>query len=180
MTNKSYASRAGEKLAFALDKFKVNVENLICADFGSSTGGFVDCLVKNGGRKIYSVDTSYGELAWELRNNPKIEVLERTNAMHVTLPEKVEFISIDTGWTKQEKILPNAVKNLKSNGIIISLIKPQYEFENLENVTKEDVESIATENAKNNGLELCGFVVSPIEGKRAGNTEYLAYFRLTS
>src|SRR3989337_4533817 len=101
-----YASRAGEKLQFALDKFKISVKDLMCADFGSSTGGFTDCLLQEGAQKVYSVDTAYGELAWNLRNNPKVAVLERTNAMHVTLPEKADLITIDVGWTNQERILP--------------------------------------------------------------------------
>ena len=121
-----FASRAGEKLQFALDKFEIIVHDLIAADFGSSTGGFVDCLLQNGIKKVYSVDTSYGELAWKLRNDPKVIVMERTNAMHVVLPEKTDFISIDTGWTKQKMVLPNAINNLKPNGRIITLIKPHY------------------------------------------------------
>ncbi len=109
-----FVSRAGEKLQFSLDNFKFPVKDLIAADFGSSTGGFVDCLLQNGAVKVYSVDTAYGELAWLLRNNSKVVVLERTNAMHVKLPEKVDLITIDTAWTKQILVLENAFKNLNS------------------------------------------------------------------
>src|SRR3989337_3193107 len=122
-----YASRAGEKLQFALDKFKISVKDLMCADFGSSTGGFVDCLLQNGAKKVYSVDTAYGELAWNLRNDPRVVVIERTNAMHVVLPEKVDLVTIDVGWTKQKDILPNAFVNLRIGSFIIFLIKPHYE-----------------------------------------------------
>src|SRR3990167_6056243 len=101
-----YVSRAGEKLQFALDKFKISVKDLMCADFGSSTGGFVDCLLQNGAKKVYSVDTAYGELAWNLRNDPRVVVIERTNAMYLeSLPEKVDLITIDAGWTKLELVL---------------------------------------------------------------------------
>src|SRR3989338_3621008 len=101
---KDYVSRAGNKLEFALTNFSLNIKNKVCADFGSSTGGFVDCLLKFGAGKIYSVDTAYGELDWKLRNDPKVKVLERTNAIHVTLLEKADLITIDAGWTKQIKI----------------------------------------------------------------------------
>lgn len=134
----NYVSRAGEKLQFALDKFGISVKGLVVADFGSSTGGFVDCLLQNGAKKVYSVDTAYGELAWKLRNDPRVVVLERTNAMHVALPppsleasegrgEIMDLITVDTSWTKQKNVLPNAFRNLKPGGKVISLIKPHYE-----------------------------------------------------
>jgi 23S rRNA (cytidine1920-2'-O)/16S rRNA (cytidine1409-2'-O)-methyltransferase len=177
-----FASRAGNKLQFALDQFQISPKNLICADFGSSTGGFVDCLLQNGAEKVYSVDTSYGELAWELRSNPKVKILERTNAMHVSLPEKVDLITIDVGWTKQIKVLPNAFLNLKDNGQIISLIKPHYEadkkllqkgklpeeeIKNLLNLVKQAIETL--------GCVVENIVESPIEGKRRGNHEFLCH-----
>src|SRR5579859_4488345 len=122
-----YVSRAGGKLEFALQEFKISVKDLIVADFGSSTGGFVDCLLQNGARKVYAVETGYGTLDWKLRNDPKVVVKERTNAMHVELPEKVDLITNDTSWTKQEIIFPNILKNLKKEGRILTLIKPHYE-----------------------------------------------------
>ena len=88
MEDKKYASRAGDKLKFALGKFKITPDGLICADFGSSTGGFVDCLLQDGAEKVYSVDTAYGELAWKLRNNPRVVVIERTNACTLHLTKK--------------------------------------------------------------------------------------------
>jgi 23S rRNA (cytidine1920-2'-O)/16S rRNA (cytidine1409-2'-O)-methyltransferase len=122
-----FVSRAGEKLEFALGSFGISVKGKVCADFGSSTGGFVDCLLQNGAKKVYSVDTAYGELAWKLRRDPRVVVLERTNAMHVILPEKMDLITIDTSWTLQSKVLPNAIRQLKKAGVLISLIKPHYE-----------------------------------------------------
>ena len=187
-----FASRAGQKLQFALTSFDVSPKNLVCADFGSSTGGFVDCLLQNGAAKIYSVDVSYGELAWKLRNDPRVVVMERTNALHVDLPppsheaseghsEKVDLITIDVGWTKQRLILTNALKNLKENGQIITLIKLHYEADKkylrkgrlidekvdgvLESV-KKDIESL--------GITIKGIVESPIVGEKRKNREFLA------
>src|SRR3989344_7725903 len=116
-----YASRAGEKLEHGLKNFNISVADLVCADFGSSTGGFVDCLLQAGAKKVYAVETGYGVLAWQLRNDPRVAVMERTNAMHVELPEKVAFISIDTSWTKLEKIIPSALRNLANAGTIVAL-----------------------------------------------------------
>ncbi|USN97738.1 MAG: methyltransferase domain-containing protein [Candidatus Nomurabacteria bacterium] len=110
---KEFVSRAGKKLQHALDEFEIEVEGLICADFGCNLGGFTDCLLQNGAEKIYSIDTSKNCLEWNLRNNQKIVVLEKTNAMHVTLPEEVDLIVSDVAWTKQEKILPAIKSNLK-------------------------------------------------------------------
>src|SRR3989344_3151588 len=106
-----YVSRAGDKLEHALKNFNFNPENLVCADFGSSTGGFVDCLLKFGAKKVYAVETGYGVLDWKLRNDERVIVMERKNAMHVALPEKVDLITIDTSWTKLENIMPNALNS---------------------------------------------------------------------
>jgi len=123
----SYVSRGGEKLAAALDCFRVDVAGRICADFGSHVGGFVDCLLQRGVLRVYSIDTSYGTLAWKLRRDPRVAVLERTNAIHAVLPVQVELISIDVGWTPQEKILPSAASLLSPAGEVVTLIKPHYE-----------------------------------------------------
>ena len=88
----NFVSRAGEKLQFALKSFGISVKDLICADFGSSTGGFVDCLLQNGAKKVYAVEVGYGTIDWNLRNDPRVVVMERTNAMHVILPEKIGLI----------------------------------------------------------------------------------------
>jgi predicted rRNA methylase YqxC with S4 and FtsJ domains len=104
----AHVSRGGDKLAAALDHFELDVARRVCADLGSHVGGFVDCLLQRGAARVYSVDTCYGTLAWRLRRDPRVVVLERTNAMHVSLPEPVDLITIDVGWTPQAKILPNA------------------------------------------------------------------------
>ena len=175
-------SRAQEKLSFALASFKIDVENKICADFGASTGGFVECMLSAGASKVYAIDTAYGELAYKLRINPQVIVMERTNAMHVDLPEKCDLISIDTGWTPQRLILPNAMRNLNPKGEIISLIKPHYEAEKFM-LTKGKLEEKfldqIIEKVKNDikliNLEIKGWTESPIKGKSSQNKEYLAY-----
>ena len=175
-----FASRAGEKLQFALDKFHFSVEGLVVADFGSSTGGFVDCLVQNGAEKVYSVDTAYGELAWNLRKNPKVVVMERTNAMYVDLPEKVDLITIDVGWTRQIKIMPSVINNLKDNGRIISLIKPQYEAERkdlikgrLRDEKVDEVIGEVVDSLKELGVNIIKLTESPILGEKGKNREFL-------
>ena len=178
----NFVSRGGEKLQFALDSFEISVKDLICADFGASTGGFTDCLLQNGAAKVYSVEVGYGTVDWKLRNDPRVVVLERTNAMHVTLPEKVDLIVVDVGWTKQKLILPNVFTNLKSGERMISLIKPHYEAgrprlsdeeikKTLESV-KKDIESI--------GGEVFAVVESPILGTKGGNHEFLALVACTN
>lgn len=177
----NFVSRAGEKLQFALEQFGLSVVGLKAADFGSSTGGFVDCLLQAGVDKVYAVDTSYGELAWNIRKNPRVVVMERTNAMHVQLPEKVDLITIDTAWTKQEFSVPNALLNLERSGKIISLVKPHYEAnknylekgrlkdEYVDTVLKEVFQKI-----ENMGVTVEKFVQSPIVGEKGKNREFLA------
>lgn len=181
MENK-YVSRAGEKLEAALKEFKIDPKEMICGDFGCNAGGFTDCLLKYGAKKVYAVDTGYGMLDWNLRNNPRVVVMERTNAIHVKLEEKCDLICLDLGWTTQEKALPNAVTNLKPNGVIISLIKPHYEAKALlfkleKGVLKpeqaEEVTKQVIENIKALGLIVEAYTPSPLTGKHAGNTEYL-------
>jgi 23S rRNA (cytidine1920-2'-O)/16S rRNA (cytidine1409-2'-O)-methyltransferase len=180
--NSKFVSRSGEKLDYALDEFKIDVSDMICADFGSSKGGFVDCLLKKGAKKVYAIDVGYGELDWNLRNNPKVIVMERTNALNVKLPEKMDFISIDVGWTKQKLIIPNALKNLKKNGIIIPLIKPHYEAEKNQlksGKVKDEYLDEIIEKVRNDILEVGGVVKeiieSPIIGRKGGNREFLAW-----
>ncbi|TXI33027.1 MAG: TlyA family rRNA (cytidine-2'-O)-methyltransferase, partial [Niabella sp.] len=127
--DKKYVSRAGEKIEAALAAFQITPTDFVCADFGCSTGGFTECLLLNGAKKVYAVDTAYGELAWKLRTNPNVITMERTNALNLILPEKCDLICVDTGWTRQSLIIPAALKNLKPTGIIISLLKPHYEAE---------------------------------------------------
>lgn len=184
MKTSKFVSRAGEKLEFAINKFGIDVKDKICADFGSSVGGFVDCLIRHGAKKVYSVDTAYGELAWVLRKDSRVVVMEKTNAMFVELPEKMDVITNDTSWTRQRNIIPNILKNLRDEGIIITLIKPHYEADKkllhkgvLDEETAKQVAEDTMQYLKTLGLEVQGFTKSPITGGKGGNTEYLAYLR---
>ncbi len=180
MASEKFVSRGGEKLQAALNKFQIDVNGKIVLDVGSSTGGFVDCLLQNGAAKVYALDTAYGELAWKLRNDPKIVVMERTNILHLqNLPELVDLVTIDAGWTKLELILPVIRKFLKPDGIIIALLKPHYEAEKkllvkgvLPAETAEQVKNEVIEKVKGLGFRVDNEMDSPILGG-AGNREYL-------
>lgn len=184
MEEHKYASRAGEKLEFALQKFAIDVNGLICADFGSATGGFVDCLLQHGANKVYAVETGYGLLDWKLRTDPRVVVMERTNAVYADLPEKVDLITIDTSWTIQSVILPSVYKNLKPNGQVVSLVKLSFEAGKDLRLSKEaDEETIKQllERVKNDvnalDFEVLGSVQSPLLGAKGKNVEYLFYLR---
>ncbi|MCK4375729.1 MAG: TlyA family rRNA (cytidine-2'-O)-methyltransferase [Candidatus Brocadiae bacterium] len=122
-----YVGRGGLKLRYAIEHLALNVRGLVAADFGCNIGGFTDCLLKKGARRVYAFDTGYGALHWKLRNDHRVVVMERTNAMHVALPERVDLVVVDVGWTRQRHILPNALRQLSERGFILSLFKPQYE-----------------------------------------------------
>ncbi len=178
-----FVSRAGQKLEHAIATFAVDVAGLTCADLGSNTGGFVDCLLQRGATKVYAIDTGYGVLDYKLRKDPRVVVMERTNAMHATLPEKVSFISIDVAWTKQKHILPAARRLLASPGEVISLIKPHYEAHPsmlrkgvlLEEHLPGVLEAVKADIAAA-GFELLGLTDSPILGAK-GNRELLAWLK---
>ncbi len=128
-----YVSRGGLKLEHALREFGIDAHGLVCADLGASTGGFTDCLLQHGAARVYSVDTAYGELAWKLRSDPRVVVMERSNALHTDPPREVaaaggvDVVVLDLGWTRQQFAIPAALKWLKLGGRIVSLIKPHYE-----------------------------------------------------
>jgi 23S rRNA (cytidine1920-2'-O)/16S rRNA (cytidine1409-2'-O)-methyltransferase len=180
MASDNFVSRGGDKLQAALINFKLNIVNYVVLDVGSSTGGFVDCLLQNGATKVYSVDTSYGELAWKLRQDKRVVVMERTNILHLeSLPEQVDLITIDAGWTKLELVLPIIKPFLKPGGIIVALLKPQYELPKdrlLGGVVPggivEQAKDQVVENIKGLGFEVKDQMESPILGG-AGNKEYL-------
>ena len=172
-----FVSRGGDKLTFALDHFHIDCAGRSCADLGSNVGGFVDCLLRRGARKVYAVDTGYGALAWTLRNDKRVVVMERTNALHVELSEPVALVTIDVAWTRQHLILPRAVQLLAGDGNILTLIKPHYESpaERLRGGVLPDdrIDETLTELAgrlQNAGLQLDGIVECPLRGQ-AGNRE---------
>ncbi len=182
-----FVSRAGEKLEHALNVTGFNPKDLVCADFGSNTGGFVDCLLQHGAKKVYAVETGYGVLDWKLRTNKNVVVMEKTNAMHVILPEKMDFISVDTSWTKLENIIPNVLNNLADNGFIIVLIKPHYEAERymLEKGRLKDnfipeVLLKTKEKLMKFSLEILSETESPILGGKGKNREFLISMKKTT
>lgn len=175
----SFVSRGGEKLRHALEAFNLSPTGLVCADLGCSTGGFTDCLIQHGAAKVYAVDRGYGVLAAKLRSDPRVVAFERTDALRVHLPELVNLVTIDAGWTRQALILPSAVRLLAPGGRILTLVKPQYEAapdqlrdgvlpdECIESATAPIRASLPTLN-----LTLLGETPSPIRGQ-GGNQELL-------
>jgi 23S rRNA (cytidine1920-2'-O)/16S rRNA (cytidine1409-2'-O)-methyltransferase len=125
-----YVSRGGLKLKAALDKLDLTVKDLVCLDVGASTGGFTDCLLKHGARRVYAVDVGYGQLAWSLRQDPRVEAIERTNIRHMPaerIPEPVDLVTIDASFISLRIVVPAIKKFLKPSGRVLALIKPQFE-----------------------------------------------------
>jgi 23S rRNA (cytidine1920-2'-O)/16S rRNA (cytidine1409-2'-O)-methyltransferase len=132
---RQYVGRGALKLEPALDHFHVDVQGKTALDIGASTGGFTDCLLQRGAQKVYAVDVGYGQLDWKLRNNPHIIVLEKLNARFLTrehVPELVDICVIDVSFISLTLILPNAVALMKPDGVILALIKPQFELQRSE------------------------------------------------
>jgi 23S rRNA (cytidine1920-2'-O)/16S rRNA (cytidine1409-2'-O)-methyltransferase len=184
-----FVSRGGEKLLGAVQTFNYKVEGVVCADVGASTGGFTDCLLQYGARKVYAIDVGYGQLAHSLRIDERVVVMERTNARYVEmLDEQVDLIVMDASFISLKILLP-VVKNwLNPTGDVIALIKPQFEAGKSEigkggvvrdtQVHQRVIESVV-ERAETLGLLTHNLVQSPIKGP-AGNIEFLAWFTLNS
>ncbi|MFW6335732.1 MAG: TlyA family RNA methyltransferase [Phycisphaeraceae bacterium] len=176
-----YVSRGGLKLAAALDAFELDVAGCVCADLGCSTGGFVDCLLQRGASRVFAVDTGYGQLAWKLRQDDRVTVLERTNALHVEPPpdgrKGCDLVTIDLGWTRQAKALPATLPWLKPDtGRVVTLIKPHYEsgeHRPAEAETRAVAQRTLAE-AETTGWRSHGLIESPIRGSKGGNAEFLA------
>ncbi len=183
-----YVSRGGLKLRHALDHFQLDVTGHRCADLGASTGGFTDCLLQAGAAHVVSVDTAYGQFAWKLRNDPRVTLLERSNALHVAPPETVDLVVMDLGWTPQRLAVPAALRWLKAEGRVVSLIKPHYELDATESkqllhdgvLGDEDAARIVErvlQAMPTFGVGVLGCTKSPIQGskeKSRGNPEWLA------
>ena len=180
-----YVSRGGLKLDAAVRGFAIDCAELICGDFGCNIGGFTDCLLTRGAAKIYAVDTGYGTLAWKLRTDPRVVVMERTNALYAEAPEAVDLVVIDVAWTPQKLIAPAAAKWLGPGGRIISLLKPVFELAKLAPAAghKRGPKTLTTAQAEEIRDQVCGqltelgfgpekVIPSPIAGK-GGNTEFL-------
>ena len=123
-----FVSRGGEKLSAALDAFDIDVNQMVCADVGASTGGFTDCLLQNGASKVYAIDVGQGQLHWRLRNDPRVVVMERQNARYLQrLDEKVNLVTIDVSFISLGLIFPSITRWLTPDGQVIALVKPQFE-----------------------------------------------------
>ena len=174
-------SRGGLKLAAALDHFGLDVAGLAAADLGCSTGGFTDCLLQRGAAHVHSVDTAYGQLAWKLRQDPRVTVLERTNAVHAPPPAgvAVDLVVVDLGWTKQDRAVPAALRWLRAGdaGRVVTLIKPHYES-GRHRLTPDDADAVTArvvaEVLPGLGVRVLGVMRSPIPGGKGGNIEHLA------
>lgn len=183
-----YASRSGEKLEKALRVFEQDPTGRYLCDIGASNGGFTDCLLQHGAAHVVAVDVAYGILAWELRHNPKVTVLERTNARHLTADQTgglCDMVTADVSFISLTKIFPAIDRVLKPDGCCICLIKPQFEAPRQalgKNGIVRDpailpplMRTLADAAAENH-LYLAGMTVSPIHGTN-GNVEYLMHFR---
>ncbi|MCX8065235.1 MAG: TlyA family RNA methyltransferase [Candidatus Hydrogenedentes bacterium] len=184
-----YVSRGGFKLEHAVKYFNIDVRDKIAIDIGASTGGFTDCLLKHGVSKVYAVDVGYGQLAWQLRVNPRVVVMERCNIRHLdpeVLSEKPNFFTVDCSFISLKLILPKVISLVCKPAEGIILIKPQFEVgkehvgkggvvRNTEIINRTVQEIL--DLAENLGFKVHGVVPSPIRGP-AGNQEYLAYLTL--
>ncbi len=185
-----YVSRGGEKLEGALNAFSVDPKGLIVMDVGASTGGFTDCILQKGARKVYAVDVGYGQLAWKLQRDPRVINLERRNIRYLKreeIEEEVDLILVDTSFISIEKFFAHLLDFLKEGGTILSLIKPQFEVGKGE-VGKGGVVRDPTLHQKvidrisnfcrGLGLEILGITESPLLGPK-GNKEFFIYLRKT-
>jgi 23S rRNA (cytidine1920-2'-O)/16S rRNA (cytidine1409-2'-O)-methyltransferase len=180
-----FVSRGGDKLAGALAAFPVEVADRICADVGASTGGFTDCLLQNGAAKVYALDVGYGQIAYTLRQDPRVIVMERTNVRYVeNLPESVSLVVMDASFISLKLLLPTIKNWLTSEADIIPLIKPQFEAGQHDvgkggvvrdsNVHARVLNEVLTFAAAQ-GFAVRGLIRSPLKGP-AGNVEFLAWF----
>jgi len=180
----TYVSRGGVKLEAALAAFGVDMRDLVVADVGASTGGFTDCLLQRGAARVYAVDVGYGQLAWRLRQDPRVIVMERVNVRYLTsLPEPIDLATVDVSFISLKLVLPVLIGLLRPQGAVIALIKPQFEagraLVGKGGVIKDaDVHRRVLWDllgwAQSQRLKVQGLIPSPLLGP-AGNAEFLAY-----
>lgn len=186
-----FVSRGGLKLSKAIAEFGLDLTDKIAMDIGASTGGFTDCMLQNGAKKVYSVDVGYGQLDWKLRNDSRVVNMERTNIRYIDetlIKEKIEFFSVDVSFISLTLVLPVVKKLLADNAMGVCLIKPQFEA-GRENVSKNGVvrdSKVHTEViekivsfANGIGLRVLNLDFSPIKGPK-GNIEYLMLVKKTA
>jgi len=183
-----YVGRGGLKLEKAMDFFDMDMTGAVTADIGASTGGFTDCMLQHGARKVYAIDVGYGQLAWKLRKDPRVINMEKTNARYLDcdrIPEPVDFITIDVSFISVSHILAVATRLLADQGSIICLVKPQFEagrdqvgkkgIIKDEEVHKEVIRKVI-HYGEETGLAAAGLTFSPVKGAK-GNIEYLLYMK---
>jgi len=183
-----FVSRGGIKLDYALDQFQLDVSGMVVADIGASTGGFTDCLLKRGTKRVYAIDVGYGQLDYRLRQDSRVVVMDGVNVRYpVPLPEKVDLATVDLSFISVEKVIPSVAQLLKENGYILVLIKPQFEAKR-EEVGKKGVIKQPIIHARvlgrfiawatEHNFRLKGLVASPILGA-SGNKEFFVLLKLT-
>ena len=181
-----YVGRGGLKLAHALDTWRLDVSGVVALDVGASTGGFTDCLLQRGTRRVYALDVGYGQLDYRLRQDARVVVMERVNARHpFELPERVDLVTMDVSFISLKLVLPSVAQHLKPGGHIVALVKPQFEARR-EQVGRRGVVRDPQVHAEvlakvivwgvNSGFRLRGLVPSPILGDE-GNREFLLLLR---
>ena len=181
-----YVSRGGWKLEKAMDLWPIQLKDAVCGDIGASTGGFTDCMLQKGARKVYAVDVGYGQLAWKLRSDERVVCLERTNARYLTheqIPDLLDFASVDVSFISLSLILPVLRGRMKEGGQVVCLVKPQFEA-GREKVGKRgvvrdpavhlEVLEHFLDHGKNAGFTVKDITFSPIRGPE-GNIEYLGW-----
>ncbi len=183
-----YVSRGGLKLEKAVDCFGVELEGKICMDVGASTGGFTDCMLQNGAKKVYAVDVGHGQLDWKLRNDKRVVCMERTNIRYVTrddVEDRIDFASIDVSFISLTKVLGPVKELLTESGQIVALIKPQFEAGRekvgkkgvvREKSTHLEVIQKVMDYGMELGFEILNLEYSPVKGPE-GNIEYLIYLQ---
>ena len=181
-----YVSRGGLKLIGALRGFSIDVSGRTALDVGASTGGFTDCLLQHGAAKVYAVDVGYGQLAWKLRQDPRVVLIERTNIRQIVpalIPEPVDLVVIDVSFISLEKVLPSVTRFLKPAGVLLALIKPQFEVGKgqvgkggivRDETARDEAVKRVMKFVQEQGLEVQGVIPSPITGQD-GNVEYLIH-----
>ncbi len=176
-----FVSRGGIKLEYALDRFSLDIAGKVAADIGASTGGFTDCLLQRGAKRVYAVDVGYGQMDYRLRQDARVVVLDRVNARYpISLPEKVDLATLDLSFISVRKVIPPVRKLLKDGGYLLVLIKPQFEARREEvgkgGVVRDPLVHAAVLGrfiawAAGHGFRLEGLVASPIPGS-SGNREF--------
>ena len=185
-----YVSRGGLKLEKAMEEFPIDLNGAVAMDIGASTGGFTDCMLQNGAKKVFAVDVGYGQFAWKLRNDSRVVNMERTNIRYVTpeqIGEVLDFASIDVSFISLKLVLPVAEKLLGDEGQVVALIKPQFEAGRgqvgkkgvvRDSAVHEQVIKNVIEYAKESGFFVSGLSYSPVRGPE-GNIEYLVWLTKT-